>query len=148
MTSPHRAAYEALGEPFRIARELQGTPQAPIEEEMGLSHGELSMIERGLGSPSLEKVVRLAEYFGMCVRTVRLKWLRARILKTFANAGIKESEIRLAMTLDAIDERHEQAKAAVKATRAKLGRRDRGNDDTEWWDTFTEFLDEDEETDA
>lgn len=102
-----------------------------------------SWITRGEEPPGLGNVEMLARYFRDSVRRIRLRWLRARILRMFAKLDIAESELLEALTPEHLEQQQRRVRVARARTRHKLGRPDGGDEDDEWLATFLEFMHED-----
>lgn len=61
---------EAIGANIRALRLAKGDGVLEFAQEFGMTHPALSNIERGFSFPSIEKMVRMADYLGCTVDTL------------------------------------------------------------------------------
>ncbi|GAA1883365.1 helix-turn-helix transcriptional regulator [Paeniglutamicibacter psychrophenolicus] len=59
------SAQYALGQGLVAARELAGLTQPQLAQRSGVQQADISRIERGLGNPTRDTLIRLADALGM-----------------------------------------------------------------------------------
>jgi transcriptional regulator with XRE-family HTH domain len=65
MSAPKSEAFRLLGERFRLERERVGLTQMDLSNLAGMNVANYGKIERGLGNPNFETLVRLAGALGV-----------------------------------------------------------------------------------
>lgn len=65
MPAPRSEAFRLLGERFRMERERVGLTQMDLAHLAGMNVANYGKIERGLGNPNFETLVRLAGVLGV-----------------------------------------------------------------------------------
>ena len=65
MSAPRSEAFRLLGERFRMERQRVGLTQMDLSNLAGMNVANYGKIERGLGNPNFETLVRLAGVLGV-----------------------------------------------------------------------------------
>jgi transcriptional regulator with XRE-family HTH domain len=65
MPAPRSEAFRLLGERFLAERERMGLTQMELSNLAGMNVANYGKIERGMGNPNLETLVRLASVLGV-----------------------------------------------------------------------------------
>lgn len=83
--------YCNFGEILRALRKGRGMTQSELGSRLGLSKAVLSKYELGLGYPSFDTLIRIAQYFGVTTDYL----LGASDSKTINVAGLTDNQIAI-----------------------------------------------------